>query len=252
MAELIGTLTARWGIRARARLGGPQPKLGQRRKRGDAGLLFLGRLVLQKTSAIRQNLLQRFDECLSEKRTSLASLLLEEPANAESVADWLSIYGRELYDAGRPYSHFSETINAISAAQPVHPPCRHADGCAPCSLSHLPTAGLDRGSRTFCLELGRAVEDRGGNLPPDLSCLSRRMCWGPSPTSRLRSWNQRPASGRPVTRLPRSSPKIWYKRQSLLFRIGLQHVGCGFPLLRHFGAVLTRSKLGWGYLAGLE
>ena len=31
---------------------------------------------------------------------------------------WLVLYGKELYTSGRPYSHFSETINAVAAAKP--------------------------------------------------------------------------------------------------------------------------------------
>ena len=38
--------------------------------------------------------------------------------NPEELSKKLSEYGRALYESGRPYSHYSETINAVCSVRP--------------------------------------------------------------------------------------------------------------------------------------
>ncbi|CAE7225066.1 unnamed protein product [Symbiodinium sp. CCMP2592] len=50
---------------------------------------------------------------------SLDALLSAKPLDAEAVSDWVVRYGRDLYGSGRPYWHYSETINAVTSLKPV-------------------------------------------------------------------------------------------------------------------------------------
>ncbi|CAE7233553.1 unnamed protein product [Symbiodinium sp. CCMP2456] len=50
---------------------------------------------------------------------TLDSLLAAKPLDPELVADWVICYGKDLYGSGRPYYHYSETINALTAAKPI-------------------------------------------------------------------------------------------------------------------------------------
>ena len=105
---------------------GEGPSLVPRNK-GDLGrakarqgiILAQGRPVLARTSENRDGLLRSFDAWLREKGTGIEELLAARPLVAETIAGWLVAYGRELFEAGRPYWHYSETINAIGSRQPV-------------------------------------------------------------------------------------------------------------------------------------
>ena len=78
-----------------------------------------GRPVLDKTAANRTKLLVSFDAWLNGYDWSVQRLLGTKPLEPETVASWLVRYGRELFEAGRPYWTYSETVNAIAAKQPV-------------------------------------------------------------------------------------------------------------------------------------
>ena len=78
-----------------------------------------GRPVLARTAANRARLLSSFDTWLSEHECSVQRLLSAKPLEPETIATWLVRYGHELFDAGRPYWTYSETVNAIAAKQPV-------------------------------------------------------------------------------------------------------------------------------------
>ena len=64
-------------------------------------------------------MLQAFSNWLSWRGVSLKGLLEEAGLRPEAVCDLLVAYGRELFDAGRPFSHYSETINAIGSKKPT-------------------------------------------------------------------------------------------------------------------------------------
>ena len=81
--------------------------------------LEYGRPVQPATRSSREQLLLAFSDWLEWRGLSLESLLLEAGQRPEVVCDQLIAYGRELFDAGRPFSHYSETINAIGSKKPT-------------------------------------------------------------------------------------------------------------------------------------
>ncbi|CAE7515547.1 unnamed protein product, partial [Symbiodinium necroappetens] len=68
------------------------------------------------TKLNRASLLSRFSDWLGENGHEREAFMLWP---AETLAKTLEQYGRELFEAGRPYWHYSETINAISARRPA-------------------------------------------------------------------------------------------------------------------------------------
>jgi hypothetical protein len=62
--------------------------------------------------------LLQFSEWLQGKDLDLQWLPEEACKNPERLTKLLSEYGRALFDAGRPYSHYAETINAIGLEKP--------------------------------------------------------------------------------------------------------------------------------------
>ncbi|CAE7255329.1 unnamed protein product [Symbiodinium sp. CCMP2592] len=48
----------------------------------------------------------------------ILSLPAVRPLDTEALVELLVIFGRDLYNSGRPYWHFSETINALTATKP--------------------------------------------------------------------------------------------------------------------------------------
>lgn len=96
------------------------------RDKGDENRLQLrkgvvldeGRPVLGRTKNSRDKLLQTFDEWLQTQGFSLESLLDPKTLDIETINLVLERYGRALYHGGRPYGHYSETVNAIGARRP--------------------------------------------------------------------------------------------------------------------------------------
>lgn len=98
---------------------GPRDAGDEVRARNRKGLeLDDGRPVLGKTKNARQKLLECFDDWLSGFGFSLDELLDPSAIDIESVNLALEKDGRSLYKAGRPYNHYAETINAVSAKRP--------------------------------------------------------------------------------------------------------------------------------------
>ena len=81
--------------------------------------LEYGRPVLAVTRSNRAKLLEAFAGWLEAQGIFLQMLLDESFGNPERLVTFLVRYGSELYDAGRPYSHYAETINAVGAAKPT-------------------------------------------------------------------------------------------------------------------------------------
>ena len=71
--------------------------------------------MLERTSRNRQQLLTAFDQWLRTTGTTLQALLERKPLDPDQVAARLISYGRQLYESGRPYWHYSETINGVAA-----------------------------------------------------------------------------------------------------------------------------------------
>ena len=92
--------------------------LARQAKRGRS-VLPQGRGVEQKTEARRETLWASFLEWL--EATGVDNKLFTQTdgiVDIDTINAVLSKYGRELYANGRPYSHFSETINAFAARTP--------------------------------------------------------------------------------------------------------------------------------------
>ena len=75
-----------------------------------------GRTVLERTSSNRLWLLGFLESWLAARGVSPSSFW---SLPAEAVAKHLTDYGRELFDAGRPYWHYAETVNATAARRPA-------------------------------------------------------------------------------------------------------------------------------------
>ena len=88
-------------------------------RRIPAGLP-VGRVVLPRTSSYRASLVAAFSQWMLEVMgLDLQTLLERKPLDADVVSDALVRYGRDLYGSGRPYWHFSETINSVTSLKPV-------------------------------------------------------------------------------------------------------------------------------------
>ena len=78
-----------------------------------------GRPVLKQTQIQRDRLLSAFDDWLKTEGFELSSLLDVVSPDPEAINMLLERYGRSLYKAGRPYGHYSETINAVVGRRPT-------------------------------------------------------------------------------------------------------------------------------------
>ena len=101
---------------------GPLEPRGQRdvdrQARRSASALPSGRPVLPRTRSNRARLLGLFDAWLAERGSSLKALTSGSPLDPAAIGQALTNYGRDLYDAGRPYGDYSETVNAVGALCP--------------------------------------------------------------------------------------------------------------------------------------
>ena len=95
---------------------GPRNPQDEKRKQARGTAVPEGRPVLPRTKLNRASLLSRFSDWLEENGHEREAFMLWP---AETLARTLEQYGRELFEAGRPYWHYSETINAISARRPA-------------------------------------------------------------------------------------------------------------------------------------
>jgi len=79
-----------------------------------------GRPVQSRTRSNRGWLSAAFSQWLEEVAGfPLAFLVERKPFDPEELCDWLVAYGRDLYNSGRPYWHYAETVNALTAARPA-------------------------------------------------------------------------------------------------------------------------------------
>lgn len=76
-----------------------------------------GRKVTEATSFTREALLTRFSQWLAGNEISLESMIQAKPVDVEAN-EWLVNYGKWLFSEGKPFYHFSETINAVVASRP--------------------------------------------------------------------------------------------------------------------------------------
>ena len=90
----------------------------KRAERRGSIMLDLGRPVQQLRKNNRERLLGLFSDWCTSRGIDFDGLLRDAPRTPEVVAKTLSEYGQALFPAGRPYSHYSETINAIGSKVP--------------------------------------------------------------------------------------------------------------------------------------
>ena len=91
-----------------------------RAARRAGNILQADRVVLQQTRDRRENLLLAFDVWLGANlRTTLERLLEPSCLDCDAVAEALVSYGKDMYQAGKSYGRFSETINAVTAKRPM-------------------------------------------------------------------------------------------------------------------------------------
>ena len=81
-------------------------------------VLDKGRPVLAKTKDTREKLLKWFDDWLQSQGMTLKALLDPKSFDVETINIVLERHGRALYNGGRPYGHYSETINAVGSRRP--------------------------------------------------------------------------------------------------------------------------------------
>ena len=77
-----------------------------------------GRPVTATTTANRDLLYEAFAAWCGNLGIDLVSLLQCAMQNLDELNTILCKYGRELYEAGRPYGHYAETVNAIAHRRP--------------------------------------------------------------------------------------------------------------------------------------
>ena len=97
----------------------PRNLADERRSRArSATVLVEGRPVEPVTKKRREKLLQAFAAWLAGQGVDLEDLLDLSPLSTRKLNSFLVCYGRQLFDAGWPYSHYSEVINAVSSKEP--------------------------------------------------------------------------------------------------------------------------------------
>ena len=91
------------------------------RAQGRAGRPNLqpGRPITASTSANRDVLYEAFAAWCRNLGIDLVALLQNALQNLDELNTLLCKFGRELYESGRPYGHYAETINAIAHRRPA-------------------------------------------------------------------------------------------------------------------------------------
>eukprot|EP00438_Fugacium_kawagutii_P005971 Skav202222 [mRNA] locus=scaffold2694:32189:41526:+ [translate_table: standard] len=78
-----------------------------------------GRPVLEVTQNLRRGHLDTFSRWLISKGLHLDEILEDSAHRVDQINNLLVRFGKALYAAGRPYNHYAETINAVSAYKPA-------------------------------------------------------------------------------------------------------------------------------------
>ena len=92
----------------------------EERKQARVGItLHDGRRVTAGTSNVRKILLENFFDWLRGADVSPDSLVFASPPDLDRLNSKLVEYGRLLFDEGKPFYHYCETINALTVARPL-------------------------------------------------------------------------------------------------------------------------------------
>ena len=134
------------------------------------------------TSSRRAVLISGFSQWLLEVvGKSLEETFAEKPFDTEGFVELLVLFGRDLYNSGRPYWHFSETINGLIARKPtIRRSCPAAWDLAFTWLSEEPSSHhvamppiVLMAIITTCLAWGWTRE--AGNIRPGLGGPSENL-----------------------------------------------------------------------------
>ena len=84
------------------------------------GSLVATRVARKATIDAREKLLNDFRSWLwLEHGVQLSILLTSKPPDPEEICKWLVCYGQEMYQAGKAYGKYAETINAVATVRPA-------------------------------------------------------------------------------------------------------------------------------------
>lgn len=99
----------------------PQTAVGRgRAERREGTNLIATRVARKDTLDRRARLLSDFRAWLYQTHeVYLSQLLTAKPPDAEEISRWLTLYGQEIFLAGKSYGKFAQTINAVAAARPI-------------------------------------------------------------------------------------------------------------------------------------
>lgn len=105
----------------------PIVAVGVPRSHGDAArkaarsgiVLEAGRRTTELTAVTRELLYGNFLSWLEDKEVSFDDVLFSSPPDVDQLNSLLCDFGRWLFREGKPYYHFSETINAITCKRPL-------------------------------------------------------------------------------------------------------------------------------------
>ena len=90
----------------------------KRAERRQLVVLDLGRPVQPATRSNREKLLTALEDWCEMRGVALHAALQAAPRFPEDIVKILTEYGKDLFASGRPYSHYSETINAVGSKVP--------------------------------------------------------------------------------------------------------------------------------------
>eukprot|EP00435_Cladocopium_sp_Y103_P061058 s614_g22.t1 len=91
-----------------------------RRQQARAGIeLAEGRRTTEATAAARTDLLSGFCDWLIGQHLVFEEVILGNPPDLDKINQVLTDFGRWLFKQGKPYYHYSETINAVTSRRPI-------------------------------------------------------------------------------------------------------------------------------------
>lgn len=93
--------------------------LSRQQQRATKPPLVSGRPVLPATTLNREQLFSAFSQWCDSEGVCLSQLMDQSLQFVEELNALLLRYGRLLYESGRPYGHYSETINAVVSKKAV-------------------------------------------------------------------------------------------------------------------------------------
>eukprot|EP00438_Fugacium_kawagutii_P027002 Skav232500 [mRNA] locus=scaffold1096:33698:38011:+ [translate_table: standard] len=108
-----------WWMVATAGVGG-SAKADAARKSARHGIQLLsGRKVTSTTAFARDWLYEQFLKWLADRGVVAQDIIFGPTSEVEVLNKWLVEYGRWLFAEGKPYYHYSETLNSVTTKRPA-------------------------------------------------------------------------------------------------------------------------------------